>query len=1036
MVFIHGESYEWNSGNSYDGSILASHGNVVVITLNYRLGIFGRRIEKGLCQVESVELRPCGDQGFVLDKKSFVVFVWFVHLGLATVRSHTSSKRKKITSLPQACPPRANLQLLSAVLPGFLPPMENARGGNNGLLDVVAALHWVAGNVAEFGGDARNVTVFGHGHGAALVNLLMLTPMARGLFQRGIMMSGSALSPWAMSRDSVKYTRQVAKELDCPIDDNRQLIECLKNRAVTDILRVSLEPPEHLSAFGPVVDGIVIPKEPSLLMEDHGASFYKNYEMLVGVARVERCDLAERTVHIEAPAYPGRFVVSSLICVRVHLVQFPGAFVHDKAYFFLAAAEEKYGIEIDRRDRVLRTLIRNLYSFHQQEIFLTVVNEYTDWTKPFQHPLNVLDGTAEAIGDALVVAPLVKAANLHAKISKNTYFYVFGYQTEHGDYPNRMGCIHGEELAYIFGAPLVPHLGHFANNYSKSEQAFAEAIMSYWSNFARYGDPSNSMHEANAVSDPQPTATSEQQRKSRFERTVWPPYDLAHQKYMHLGMKPKVKDHYHAHRLSLWTHLIPQLHRPGGAEVGPLHHLLEDHDNPLSYDGRIVVDQRGVEAQRAASQSASDVVLLQQHQGTGNVIAHGNATDKKLLFIFHMPPRIFGVLRRASGIASDGCIIPLIGEQLDEGGNVGGLGGGAVAASGPDNASPVNGSGAALPPGYDSMLLQYGGYSTALSVTIAVGCSLLILNVLIFAGVYYQRDKTKLEARLHNRKAGDAEKKADARKSQESAGMRSAASGCSLTSASNCSLAGSPLTKEQQEMRATAQALRNPPPNSRLPQQLAPASATGQHQTLQQQQQQLHEYHPEQEGLPPSLHGHQQQLQMGSGHGHGQQMHTATINPHHPLNANSNGAHQHMAAVKPPIPPPQVALFQVPNTQQTVLRDPGCQMGQMTANAQPPDVMAASLAAGVQGLQSLQQTLPRQAKSPFDGHSMGTLPRLSRPQSTVDAHYGTGSPQHHLTNNMTPNVIFTLPQNSPRQTKAGQTTELDIITNLNHNTQH
>lgn len=65
---------------------------------------------------------------------------------------------------------------------GFLPPLESGRGGNNGLLDVVAALHWVASNVAEFGGDARNVTVFGHGHGAALVNLLMLTPMARGTF--------------------------------------------------------------------------------------------------------------------------------------------------------------------------------------------------------------------------------------------------------------------------------------------------------------------------------------------------------------------------------------------------------------------------------------------------------------------------------------------------------------------------------------------------------------------------------------------------------------------------------------------------------------------------------------------------------------------------------------------------------------------------------------------------------------------------------------------------------------------------------------
>lgn len=42
MVFIHGESYEWNSGNAYDGSILSSYGQVIVVTLNYRLGILGK----------------------------------------------------------------------------------------------------------------------------------------------------------------------------------------------------------------------------------------------------------------------------------------------------------------------------------------------------------------------------------------------------------------------------------------------------------------------------------------------------------------------------------------------------------------------------------------------------------------------------------------------------------------------------------------------------------------------------------------------------------------------------------------------------------------------------------------------------------------------------------------------------------------------------------------------------------------------------------------------------------------------------------
>lgn len=42
IVFLHGESFEWNSGNSYDGSILASYGRVIVITLNYRLGALGK----------------------------------------------------------------------------------------------------------------------------------------------------------------------------------------------------------------------------------------------------------------------------------------------------------------------------------------------------------------------------------------------------------------------------------------------------------------------------------------------------------------------------------------------------------------------------------------------------------------------------------------------------------------------------------------------------------------------------------------------------------------------------------------------------------------------------------------------------------------------------------------------------------------------------------------------------------------------------------------------------------------------------------
>ncbi|KAH0807292.1 hypothetical protein GEV33_015496 [Tenebrio molitor] len=69
VVFVHGESYEWNSGNPYDGSVLASYGGVVVVTVNYRLGILAgaNRPEKipdfiGGPGNEGFTSRPCYDR--------------------------------------------------------------------------------------------------------------------------------------------------------------------------------------------------------------------------------------------------------------------------------------------------------------------------------------------------------------------------------------------------------------------------------------------------------------------------------------------------------------------------------------------------------------------------------------------------------------------------------------------------------------------------------------------------------------------------------------------------------------------------------------------------------------------------------------------------------------------------------------------------------------------------------------------------------------------------------------------------------------
>lgn len=63
---------------------------------------------------------------------------------------------------------------------GFFPALDGSSPGNFGLMDQVAALHWIQENIAEFGGDPSSVTIFGQGQGASFVNILMMTPMAKG----------------------------------------------------------------------------------------------------------------------------------------------------------------------------------------------------------------------------------------------------------------------------------------------------------------------------------------------------------------------------------------------------------------------------------------------------------------------------------------------------------------------------------------------------------------------------------------------------------------------------------------------------------------------------------------------------------------------------------------------------------------------------------------------------------------------------------------------------------------------------------------
>lgn len=103
-----------------------------------------------------------------------------------------------------------------------------ASPGNYGLKDQIEALRWIKKHIKDFGGDSNSVTLFGESAGAASVSYLMLAPKAKGLFHRAMSFSGSALCPWAMSRNPLSVTYAVATTAGIIERDTKKLVEKLR----------------------------------------------------------------------------------------------------------------------------------------------------------------------------------------------------------------------------------------------------------------------------------------------------------------------------------------------------------------------------------------------------------------------------------------------------------------------------------------------------------------------------------------------------------------------------------------------------------------------------------------------------------------------------------------------------------------------------------------------------------------------------------------------------------------------------------------
>lgn len=191
MVWLHGGGFANGSAQftQYDGANLAAKHNVVVVSVNHRLNIFG--------------------------------FLYLADLG----------------------------------------GEKYAHSGNVGMQDTVAALQWVKDSIANFGGDAGNVTIFGQSGGGGKVSALLGMPHAKGLFHRAIAMSGSLIRGVPRG-DATESAESVLRRLN--LDKSR--IDEIQKVPMQQLLELTIaggrgsgNVPLRLS---PVIDGYSMPADP------------------------------------------------------------------------------------------------------------------------------------------------------------------------------------------------------------------------------------------------------------------------------------------------------------------------------------------------------------------------------------------------------------------------------------------------------------------------------------------------------------------------------------------------------------------------------------------------------------------------------------------------------------------------------------------------------------------------------------------------------------------------------------------------------
>jgi para-nitrobenzyl esterase len=355
MVWIHGGAFVTGASGDYDPTTLVASSNVIVVTLNYRLGVFG-------------------------------------FLALSALDAQASDHVS----------------------------------GNYGLEDQQAALQWVKSNIAAFGGNSSNVTIFGDSSGGDSVCAHLISTVSAGLFQRAITQSGPCANPFLTQAAAEQTGNSIVASVGCA--SAADVAICMRAVPVSDLLTAASADVSIFtgSSFSPVVGGTLFPQQPLAALS---AGSFNKVPVIEGTTRDE-----------------GRLFVALLENAQ-------GA----------AISETQYESIVQSLAGSNATVVLAVYSslrYGAPDLALSAL-----------------------ITDSIFSCPARKSAQALAAWVP-TYAYEFDDPTappEVTDPYMTQGAYHESDIQYIFQ--------NSASHFAGYQQALSDQMIGYWTRFAATGHP-------------------------------------------------------------------------------------------------------------------------------------------------------------------------------------------------------------------------------------------------------------------------------------------------------------------------------------------------------------------------------------------------------------------------------------------------------------------------------------------------------------------------------------------------------------------